>query len=134
MDIDLLSGVDDDDYATTSEPLLSDLTYHREILTQDTPLDSQTFNRDRPSNLTGAVISKIENIFEEITDCILDEKKELIIRLKIRTKSQPGTDEPTSRGKGKSPKTGFRNITYPNKNPQEAWKFGMYTFHDLKSC
>ncbi|KAK6581907.1 hypothetical protein PZA11_005604 [Diplocarpon coronariae] len=70
------------------------------------------------SNQLGIVISKMEKIFESITDCILDEKKELVIRLKSRSKKRQVLDENDSEAPEKSTK-----ITFPSKNAKEAWKF-----------
>ncbi|OWP04320.1 hypothetical protein B2J93_9388 [Marssonina coronariae] len=70
------------------------------------------------SNQLGIVISKMEKIFESITDCILDEKKELVIRLKSRSKKRQVLDENDSEALEKSTK-----ITFPSKNAKEAWKF-----------
>ena len=74
-------------------------------------------------NEAGAVISKIEDIFDSITSCLLDEKKELSIRLKTRGK--PGTREYDHfTGTVKSlPSSEARMIKFPSNSPQEAWKF-----------
>lgn len=77
-----------------------------------------------PKNQVGAVISKIEDIFESIADCILEERKELVIALRTKSstkRAKDGLDDSVFKGK---PKSDLRNITFPSRNPQEAWKFG----------
>jgi hypothetical protein len=73
----------------------------------------------------GVVITKIEDIFESITGCILDEGKELVIPLKSRPKKKKkkiaNRDDGTQVNEGVS--TEARSITFPSKSPQEAWKF-----------
>jgi meiotic recombination protein SPO11 len=70
------------------------------------------------------VISKIEDIFEAMTDCVMDEKKELVIPLKTRDKKKSKSDDlgPTKRRK----KSETGTITFPSKSPQEAWKFSRF--------
>lgn len=69
------------------------------------------------SNQLGFVISKIEDIFESITDCILDEKKELVIHLKSRSRSKPRQEE------GEEENDKRTKVVFPSKNAKEAWKF-----------
>ena len=120
MDFDLLSG-----FLAESQPdLLSNLQSRRQ--TDDRHATTEDPTRMRPSNQAGAVISKIEDIFESIADCLLDEKKELVIRLKTRGK--PGThihDLLTSTIKS-LPTSEARTIKFPSKSPQEAWKFSTF--------
>lgn len=86
------------------------------------------------TNHAGVVISKIEDIFESIADCMLGEKKELTIKLKSRTRREEMTGEnqdenqtsDETSARKKRPKDLFRNITFPSKSPQEAWKFSEF--------
>jgi hypothetical protein len=126
MDVDLLSG-----FLAESEPshrrqLLSNLPNSSltplnaaSNLQNATPIISASGAVSR--NSPGAVISKIEDIFEAMTDCVVDEKKELVIQLKTRDKKKPkhNDSEPTKRRK----KSETRTITFPSKSHQEAWKF-----------
>lgn len=80
----------------------------------------ETLDAGGPSNQAGAVIAKIENIFESITDSILNKRNQLTIPLKVRSRSRVPRDKER---KGRNPKPGVRNITFPNKNPKEAWRF-----------
>jgi meiotic recombination protein SPO11 len=129
MDFDLFSNLLRDDPGPSSGSLLSDLP-HRSP-TDDSSISCNTSghtsnsqpniaNTPDPSQ-TGRVIAKIENIFESIIDCILNEKKELVISLRSRPKCKSkDSEESTSNPK---PKPEIKNITFPSKSPQEAWKF-----------
>jgi meiotic recombination protein SPO11 len=130
MDFDLFSNLLRDDPGPSSGSLLSNLP-HRSP-TDDSRISScntsshisssqpNIANTPDPSQ-TGRVITKIENIFESITDCILDQKKELIISLRSRPRCKSkNSEESTSNPK---PKLEIKNITFPSKSPQEAWKF-----------
>jgi len=107
---------------TDSEPLTGDLLSNlpRRELTHDSRADPESREEStfitRPNpNQAGAVISKIEDIFESVADSILHEKKELVIQLKTRkrTKKQNPDSLPDT-----------KLIRFPSKSPQEAWKFG----------
>ncbi|KAK2623907.1 hypothetical protein QTJ16_006541 [Diplocarpon rosae] len=127
MDLDLLAG-----YLHTSSPsrgaggtLLSNLTPRR--LTSEADENTLVAGPSNPriqitrvsnSNQLGLVISKMEKLFESITDCILDEKKELVIQLKSRPKRKQNLEENYREVPEKSTK-----ITFPSKNAREAWKF-----------
>jgi len=82
----------------------------------------EPLSADLPCNQTGAVIAKIENIFESITDSILNEKKELMIPLKTRPRRAVDRDDRSNNG-NVSTKTSMRNITFPTNNLREAWRF-----------
>ncbi|KAL3423097.1 type IIB DNA topoisomerase [Phlyctema vagabunda] len=72
------------------------------------------------SNDAGTVVTKIEDIFEAMADCLIGRKKELVIHLKSRPRSVvKGSD--TSSQEASTPQ--LRAITYPSRSPQEAWKF-----------
>lgn len=70
---------------------------------------------------SGAVISKIEDIFESIADSILNQKQDLSILLK--TRQRPGNQN--TRTQNASTK-GQYEVRYPSRSPQEAWKFGEF--------
>jgi hypothetical protein len=72
---------------------------------------------------SGRVISKIEDILQQVVDCILDEKKELVLHLKPRIRSgNEALDAHTGAIKTSS-KTEARTIKFPGRTAQEAWKF-----------
>jgi hypothetical protein len=133
MDFDLLSGfLDDHQDGSTSPHLLTNL-HHRGGLTHEQiaenpalekrVLDGEDINTNAPDpNQAGAIVNKIEDIFESIVDCILDEGKELVIPLKSRPKKNNANRDDSTQV-NKSPNTEARNITFPSKSPQEAWKF-----------
>ncbi|CZT50385.1 related to MEIOTIC RECOMBINATION PROTEIN REC12 [Rhynchosporium secalis] len=81
------------------------------------------------SNQVGAVISKIEDIFESFADCILEQRKELVIELKSRSKPRVKLDhEEAEKAKAEEDEEvqmGRRTtrITFPSRNQREAWKF-----------
>lgn len=135
MDFDLLS-----DYLHNGSPsrggrgiLLSDLP--RRLADEARATDDQwsgqgefnsqvTITRATPSNQVGTVISKIESIFESIADCMLDEKKELVIELKSRYKPEPKPEADSDVVPAVSKKS--MKITFPSKNPRGAWKFSEF--------
>ncbi|TVY41187.1 Meiotic recombination protein, partial [Lachnellula subtilissima] len=133
MDFDLLSGYLADPQPSLSGTLLSNLP--NSSLTPQTAVSrpngkAPTASGPTPAtrNSPGAVISKIEAIFEAMTDCLLGEKSELVIQLKTRmskteaTSDGDGHDEsaPSTRKKTKSD---TRTFTFPSKSPREVWKF-----------
>jgi meiotic recombination protein SPO11 len=129
MDFDLFSNLLRDDPGPSSGSLLSNLP-HRSP-TDDSSISCNTSghisnsqrniaNTPDPSQ-TGRVIAKIENIFESITDCILDQEKELVISLRSRPKYKPKDSEKSM--SDPKPKPEIKNVTFPSKSPQETWKF-----------
>ena len=128
MDIDFIPGDGD---AVFPGQLLSNLPDRR--LTFDNPpndgarqqANSQPLTQSRAPNpnQTGMVITKIEDIFESIAECILDEKKELVIQLKSRVKTENQASHHESVVAKKKARSDVRNITFPSRSPQEAWKF-----------
>ncbi|EKD19458.1 meiosis-specific topoisomerase Spo11 [Drepanopeziza brunnea f. sp. 'multigermtubi' MB_m1] len=138
MDIDLVAG-----YVQGSPnrgSLLSNSPHRHRLTTaadgdNDRQVPSQVHvhvTRASKSNQLGLVISKIEDIFESITDCLLDEKKELVIQLKSRSKSKskskskshkPQCEQDDDDGDGDGEREKSRMITFPSKNAKEAWKF-----------
>jgi len=126
MDTDLVSEL-----LTNSEPSTGDLLSnlpHRE-LTHDSRAnlerreDFSFIARPNP-NQAGAVIARIEDIFESIADSILHEKKELIIRLRTRRRTKNHNLDPSNSAVRNASDT--KLIRFPSKSPQEAWKFGRY--------
>jgi meiotic recombination protein SPO11 len=133
MDLDLLADFSTDHQASLTGTLLSNLPT-RELTHQNatgdifppyapTILDRATNLNVPDPNIAGAVITKIEDIIESIAESILDEKKEMVIRLKTRKKagmqvhdSNTGTIENLQDDQMKS-------IRFPSKSPREAWKF-----------
>lgn len=69
----------------------------------------------------GAVISKIEDIFEAITDCLLKEGEELVIPLKTRSRNKTKTGNVEATQNNSRSET--RSVSFPNKSPQEARRF-----------
>lgn len=112
--------------STGSRTLLSNLP--NSTLTQaDEEFDHEMSNehvqvtRNVNPNQAGAVISKIEDIFESIADCLLEEGKELVIELKSRSKSKDRVED----GGVEEVRRTTRKIRFPSRNQKEAWKFGM---------
>ena len=128
LDIDILADCLGDHNTASSEMLLTDLpnsgllspsgavNYAREMADTAEVLLS---NMAEP-NQAGDVITKLEDIFESLADCLLDEKKELTIRLKPRARRTANED---SRSSSQGRRAGERSITFPSKSPQEAWRF-----------
>ncbi len=136
LDLDLLSEYMEDDQHDSARQLLSNLPDRKLTSGSDenipnVPDNIQARGQNQQTSLparnntnqAGAVISKIEKVFESITDCILDEKKELVIRLKTRSKVKAIAEDGMNEGSSKTKKSEFRRITFPSKNPKEAWRF-----------
>jgi meiotic recombination protein SPO11 len=122
MDFDLLSGFINANDTGSSPQLLYNLQ-DKGKLTPEQLAENDCILESGDSNQRGAVITKIEDIFESIADCILDEGKELVIPLKTRPKNKniASQDGPTKVNRTVNAEA--RNITFPSKSPQEAWKF-----------
>jgi hypothetical protein len=130
MDFDLLSGFLDDHQDSTSPQLLSNLQSrgrltHAQIAEVPSVahyvLDENS--RAPDSNQVGAVINRIEDIFEAIADCILDEGKELVIPFKSRPKKKATTNRDGTSQINRSLNSEAQKVVFPSKSPQEAWKF-----------
>lgn len=65
---------------------------------------------------------KIENIFESIVECVMGDKKELVIQLKTRSKKTKDSEEDVNMELWR--KSDIRRIKFPSKCPREAWRFG----------
>jgi len=138
MDFDLLSGFPRDHEASTSRPLLSNLQHSRRLTPEQIAEDPALEEADVDglsgvtSNHTqrGVAITKIEDIFESIADCILDEGKELVIPLKSRPKKKTVANKNGSTKVNIAASNEPRKITFPSKSPKEAWKFSKWgVFH-----
>jgi meiotic recombination protein SPO11 len=136
MDFDLLSVFLGDPVTGTSPQLLSNLQ-DRERLTHEQHSEDSALEREyidyKPSdpNQVGAVITKIEDIFESIADCILEEGKELVIPLKTRPRKKNIANDDGSTQVNKGSSVEARSITFPSKSPQEAWKFSKRMACDI---
>ena len=122
MEIYLLSEILGDRQPALTGTLHSNLPHSTDVgtISDEATNFSSNPNHDR----VGAVICKIEDIFESLADCVLDGKKEMIIELKTRKKrGNQGRDAVdgtiTDLGEGK-----VTSVKFPSRSPQEAWKFG----------
>lgn len=130
MDFDLISGFLDDHQDSASPQLLSNLQ-SRGRLTHEQIAKAPSLahdvvdggSRTPDSNQVGAVINKIEDIFEAIADCILDEGKELVIPFKSRPKKKTTTNRDGSSQINRNLNSEAQKVVFPSKSPQEAWKF-----------
>jgi hypothetical protein len=77
----------------------------------------------RVNTQSGSVISKIEDILQQMVDCIIDERKELVLHLKSRTGSGVVFLDAASGAIKSSATMEARPIRFPGKTAQEAWKF-----------
>jgi hypothetical protein len=71
----------------------------------------------------GVVVSRIEDILENMVDCISGEKKKLVIRLKSRSRHRSQAPNSVRQATNDAPARETRAVTFPGKTPQEAWKF-----------
>lgn len=121
MDIDLLADISNEGQPALSGDLLSNLPDR--TLTHDSTSAPISPSRTVNNNQAGAAVSKIENIFEEIAGCILDEKKRISIKLKTRGKqSTIARDAITGTIKSLQDEE-TRTVQFPSRSPKEAWKF-----------
>lgn len=121
MDIDLLNNIYENDIAIPQDlGLLSRLTFD-EAADADTratsDIDTSLTASLSVSNQAGAVIAKIEKIFEAIVENISSKKNVLTIQLNTRKPSRSTGQLPKEEEKK------ARAVSFPNKNPKEAWKF-----------
>jgi len=111
------------------DPLLANLQSRLTVNGQGPGLDTSELPQTQAqaphpqaakSNQVGIVIAKIENIFESITDNILTKKNVLTVQLRVRksSKSSPNTDQQAG-----TVEQATRTLSFPSKNPKEAWKF-----------
>lgn len=120
MDFELLSDILTDYPPELQEDLLHNLPDRS--LTHDgyssTTIGREVFLASQSPNPAGAVISKIEDIFELIADSILNQEQEMVIHLKIRRK--PSTQHPAPQNAAVK---SLYEVRFPSKSPREAWKF-----------
>jgi meiotic recombination protein SPO11 len=123
MDFDLLSDILTDHPPDLNGGLLQNLPDRS--LTHDvhsnTAAERETpaaFLEAQSPNQAGAIISKIEDIFESIADSILNQKQEMVMRLKIRRK--PGVQSIAAQNASVK---SLYDVKFPSKSPREAWKF-----------
>jgi meiotic recombination protein SPO11 len=129
MDVDLLSGFINGHDTGASPDMLSNLQGRGRLkltadhIAENRGLDGGIIDAGNPDHRQKrAVITKIEDIFESIVDSILDEEKQLVILLKSRVKTKiANTDGSTQLNSSSNSET--KNISFPSKSPQEAWKF-----------
>jgi hypothetical protein len=75
------------------------------------------------SRHAGAVISKIEDVFEHMIDDLGSDNRELVIPLKSRSRASGETLDAADGAIKQPPATEARAIRFPGKTVQEAWKF-----------
>ncbi|KAH8591118.1 Spo11/DNA topoisomerase VI subunit A [Bisporella sp. PMI_857] len=124
MDPDLLSDVFQDQSAPLIGDLLSNLpsrlTNAINHFSQD---DSFHAAAKSDPNQAGAVVAKIEDIFESIAHAILKQEKQMVIKLKVRKKTGKQPFGALSSDLQNAADDDMRAIKFPSRNPQEAWKF-----------
>lgn len=111
MNQDMPANVFEEIQDDTADQLLCNLTL--QTLVTDT-------DESRNRSATGAVVVKIEKIFQLFAEIMLDEsKKKLVIGLKSRPRVKTeGSDE-----RGKNSKLEYKAISFPSNSANEAWKF-----------
>lgn len=72
----------------------------------------------------GEVITKIEDIFESLLDCIINEKKCLVLHIKSRGNNGRQTLDAATGAIRNTTDVETKEITFPGKTQKEAWKFG----------
>ena len=122
MDIDLLADIFSDGQPALFDDLLSCLPGG--TITNDDSATASISTSDPVKNIqAGAVVSKIEDVFEEVAGCILDEKKKITIKLKTRGK-QSATARDTITGAIRSlPDEETKTVQFPSRSSKEAWRF-----------
>ncbi|RKF57372.1 Meiotic recombination protein rec12 [Erysiphe neolycopersici] len=119
MEISSLSGLKNHNITLPNSEEKFDQSKEETTLNLNNKCDSKNDAR-RTRDQAGITITKIEQIFESLADCIL-EKKELVIHLKIRENSNTINERLKSLGTLYKEKT--RKVCFPSRNPREAWKF-----------
>jgi meiotic recombination protein SPO11 len=123
MDLDLLTDILDDGQPVLSGNLPPHPPHRIQILDGQVDPQSAPFQGTINNSQAGAVVSKIENIFENIASCILDEEKVMSIKLKNRGKLSATGKNATTSNIRSIPNEVTRSIEFPSKSPKEAWKF-----------
>ncbi|KFY44396.1 hypothetical protein V495_03483 [Pseudogymnoascus sp. VKM F-4514 (FW-929)] len=130
MDCELLSFWQD---ASSNKPLLPDSQCSKLISQNQSGTSFPENNADTPDVAQGArrnnnfqageVITKIEDIFESLLDCIINEKKCLVLHIKSRARSGRHTIDAATGAIKNAGNVETKEITFPGKNQKEAWKF-----------
>lgn len=121
-------------HASSDNSLLSHSSYDKLIsrnqLGVSSPedrADSQAIPQGAPRNnnfQAGEVITKIEDIFETLLDCITNEKKCLVLHIKSRGKNGCQILDAATGAIRNTGNVEAKEITFPGKTQKEAWKFG----------
>ncbi|KFY71813.1 hypothetical protein V499_08004, partial [Pseudogymnoascus sp. VKM F-103] len=96
------------------------------VSSQQNHADSQLISQGAPRNnnlQAGEVITKIEDIFESLLDCIINEKKCLVLHIKSRGKKGGQTLDAATGAIRNTRNVETKEITFPGKTQKEAWKF-----------
>ncbi|OBT82498.1 hypothetical protein VE02_09128 [Pseudogymnoascus sp. 03VT05] len=130
MDYDLLNLWQD---ASSDNSLLHNSSYSKLISQQQLAIpsskyhaDSQAISQGAPRNnnsQAGVVITKIEDIFESLLDCIINKKKCLVLHIKSRGNNRRQTIDAATGGIRNTENVETKEITFPGKTQKEAWKF-----------
>ncbi|OBT52587.1 hypothetical protein VE04_07047 [Pseudogymnoascus sp. 24MN13] len=99
------------------------------VSSQQNHADSQLISQGAPRNdnlQAGEVITKIEDIFESLLDCIINEKKCLVLHIKSRGKKGGQTLDAATGAIRNTRNVETKEITFPGKTQKEAWKFDIY--------
>ncbi|KFY42970.1 hypothetical protein V494_02144 [Pseudogymnoascus sp. VKM F-4513 (FW-928)] len=88
----------------------------------ESPATSQGAPRNNNSQ-AGAVITKIEDIFESLLDCIINEKGRLVLHIKSRGSNGRQTLDAATGAIRNIGSVETKEITFPGKTQKEAWKF-----------
>ncbi|OBT68740.1 hypothetical protein VE03_02199 [Pseudogymnoascus sp. 23342-1-I1] len=133
MDYDLLSLLQD---APSDDSLLSDSVYDKLIPQNQLGTPSPEDHADSPAipqgaprknNFqAGAVITKIEDIFESLLDSIKNEKKCLVLHIKSRGDDRRQILDAATGAIRNTGNVEAKEITFPGKTQKEAWKFDIY--------
>ena len=119
MNSDLLPDIFNVGEPLLSDGLLSHLPKDTLIINDTAASSSGLSSKSRP----GAVVSKIENIFEKVTGCILDEKQRVSIKFRTRGKASMTAKDPITGIVKTLAKDETKTVHFPSKSSKEAWKF-----------
>lgn len=141
MDYDILNLWQD---ASSNKLLLTDSVYDEPISQKQlgTPFpedhaDSLAISQGSPRNnnfQAGAVITKIEDIFESLFDCINNEEKRFVLHIKSRGKNGRQTLDTATGVIRNTGNVETKEITFPGKTQSEAWKFSKCFWDCNKVC
>lgn len=139
MDCELLSFWQD---ASSNKPLLPDSQYSK-LISQNQSGTSFPENHADNSDVAqgarrnnnfqaGEVITKIEDIFESLLDCIINEKKCLVLHIKSRARNSRHTIDAATGAIKNTGNVETKEITFPGKTQKEAWKFSKCFWGSMK--